>query len=160
MVLNVISDAYLLTIPVPLLWKADMPVAKKLSLIGVFSGAIFVMAAGCLRCALIIKDPIGGAQAAGSWAVRETFVAVIVANIPIVYQGYRTMVHPKVSTVMSRSRERSGYSKSGSQDEHEISTMSVSGPHKSWLVHPPTPSFPEEVEGDKAHIVTYDHKMP
>ena len=72
-VLNVFSDAYLLSIPIPvirysilyiinadikcsqMLWKANVQMVKKLSLIFVFSGAIFVMAAGILRAALIIS---------------------------------------------------------------------------------------------------------
>lgn len=38
------------------------------------------MMAGILRCVLILRDPVGGAQQAGSWAVRETFVATIIGN--------------------------------------------------------------------------------
>jgi hypothetical protein len=54
-----------------------------------FSGGIFVMACGILRCVLILRDPVGGAQQAGSWAVRETFVAVIIGNIPMIYPFFR-----------------------------------------------------------------------
>lgn len=47
------------------------------------------MACGILRCVLILRDPVGGAQQAGSWAVRETFVAVIIGNIPMIYPLFR-----------------------------------------------------------------------
>lgn len=47
------------------------------------------MMAGILRCVLILRDPVGGAQQAGSWAVRETFVAVIIGNIPMIYPFLR-----------------------------------------------------------------------
>ena len=30
-----------------------------------------------------LQDPVNGAQKAGSWAVRETFVAVVTSNLPI-----------------------------------------------------------------------------
>ncbi|KAJ9660853.1 hypothetical protein H2201_006745 [Coniosporium apollinis] len=88
-VLNVATDMYLLTIPLPMLWKANMSKVKKYSLILVFGGAVFVMMAGILRCALILMDPINGAQQAGSWACRETFVAVVVGNAPLLASLFR-----------------------------------------------------------------------
>ena len=36
-------------------------------------------------CVLILTDPVNGAQQAGSWAVRETFVAVITSNMPMIF---------------------------------------------------------------------------
>ena len=56
-----------------------------------FCGGFFVIACGILRCVLILRDPVGGAQQAGSWAVRETFVSVIIGNIPIIYPFFRRM---------------------------------------------------------------------
>lgn len=50
------------------------------------------MMAGILRCVLILRDPIGGAQQAGSWAVRETFVAVVVGNIAMIYPIFRRYI--------------------------------------------------------------------
>jgi len=84
-VLNVLTDLYLLSIPIPMLWRASLRPAKKAGLILLFSGGIFVTMAGILRCVLILTDPINGAQQAGSWAVRETFVAVVTSNLPMVF---------------------------------------------------------------------------
>ncbi|KAF3920374.1 hypothetical protein ABW20_dc0102364 [Dactylellina cionopaga] len=84
-VLNVITDLYLMYIPLPLLWKAQIPFRRKLLLIAMFSGGCFIIMAGILRVAFILADPIGGALAAGSWACRETFVSVIIGNIPMIY---------------------------------------------------------------------------
>lgn len=53
--LNVVTDAYLLTIPIPMLWGASLRPVKKAALIVLFSGGIFVMAAGILRCVLIVS---------------------------------------------------------------------------------------------------------
>lgn len=53
--LNIISDVYLLLIPIPMLWGAHIPKIKKIGLIVLFSGGIFVMVAGLLRCVLILK---------------------------------------------------------------------------------------------------------
>lgn len=84
-ILNVLTDLFLMSIPTPMLWKASLPARQKYFLLLMFSGGIFVMMAGILRCALILADPIKGAQAAGSWAVRETFVAVVIGNLLMIY---------------------------------------------------------------------------
>lgn len=109
-ILNVLTDAYLLSIPIPvslvqpdflweksllteiqLLWRSQISAKEKTALIVLFSGAIFVMMAGILRCALILTAGANGAQQAGSWAVRETFVAVVVSNLPIIYSLLRSI---------------------------------------------------------------------
>ncbi|KAI1610825.1 hypothetical protein EDD36DRAFT_466832 [Exophiala viscosa] len=128
-ILNVFSDLYLLTIPIPLLWKADVPMIQKLSLTFIFGGAVFVMAAGILRAALILHDPVGGAQAAGSWAVRETFVAVVVCNLPLVYQGIRRMIKTASgSRLYSRSASRMGYNKSTDEPDFEMVQAQAQSP--------------------------------
>ncbi|KAK4176131.1 hypothetical protein QBC36DRAFT_301367 [Triangularia setosa] len=81
--LNIATDVYLMSIPIPMLWHASMRPIKKVGLIVLFSGGAFVTVAGVLRCILIVTDPINGAQQAGSWAVRETFVAVVTSNLPM-----------------------------------------------------------------------------
>lgn len=53
-VLNVLTDFYLMSIPLPLLWKARVSGFKRAALIFCFSGGIFVTAAGILRCVLIV----------------------------------------------------------------------------------------------------------
>ncbi|KAL6715392.1 hypothetical protein ACLMJK_006353 [Lecanora helva] len=88
-ILNVLTDAYLLTIPIPLLWRSQISVKEKTALIVLFSGALFIMMAGILRCVLILTAGAKSAQQAGSWAVRETFVAVVVSNLPIIYSLLR-----------------------------------------------------------------------
>lgn len=52
--LNVGTDIYLLIIPMPMFWTAHIPLRKKLGLILLFSGGIFVTTAGVLRCVLIL----------------------------------------------------------------------------------------------------------
>ncbi|KAK8071289.1 hypothetical protein PG997_011492 [Apiospora hydei] len=97
-VLNVATDIYLLTIPIPMLWASSIKPFKKAALIVMFSGGIFVTIAGTLRAVLIITNPVTGAQQAGSWAIRETFVAVITTNIPIVFPMFRLWLTPVINT--------------------------------------------------------------
>ncbi|PNY25230.1 Uncharacterized protein TCAP_04832 [Tolypocladium capitatum] len=82
---NVVTDLYIISIPVPMLWKASLRPLKKMGLIVLFSGGLFVVVCATLRCILIVTDPIDGAQLAGSWAVRETFVAVFTTNLPMIF---------------------------------------------------------------------------
>ncbi|KAF4808390.1 hypothetical protein CGCSCA5_v012447 [Colletotrichum siamense] len=100
-VLNVLTDLYLMSIPIPMLWFSKLPLRKKLGLIVLFSGGIFVTMAGILRCVLIISDPVNGASQAGSWAVRETFVAVVTTNVPMVFPLIRRWFSPIFGTVVS-----------------------------------------------------------
>lgn len=53
------------------------------------------------------QDPVNGAQLAGSWAVRETFVAVLTTNLPMLWKFLRFAVSPFLGSFASRSRSRS-----------------------------------------------------
>ncbi|EFX02433.1 hypothetical protein CMQ_2482 [Grosmannia clavigera kw1407] len=107
-VLNVITDVYLLSIPVPMLWAANLRPTKKLGLIVLFSGGAFVTVAGILRCVLILTNPVTGAQQAGSWAVRETFVAVVTSNAPIIFPLLRRWCIPIFGSMHSKASVHGG----------------------------------------------------
>ncbi|KAF1961445.1 hypothetical protein CC80DRAFT_237658 [Byssothecium circinans] len=127
-VLNVTTDMYLLSIPLPMLWKANLEKRRKISLLIIFGGGIFVMMAGILRCALIIKDPVNGAQAAGSWACRETFVAVVIGNLPMIYPHFMRGVEKALSM--------SGLSRSGRSSHNSGQPEADSLPLRSRLSAP------------------------
>ena len=80
------------------------------------------MACGILRCVLILRDPVGGAQQAGSWAVRETFVSVIIGNIPMIYQFFRRIwrkiMESETFRSMSMSQKNSRANNAGEFPEH------------------------------------------
>ncbi|KAF2133689.1 hypothetical protein P153DRAFT_419597 [Dothidotthia symphoricarpi CBS 119687] len=117
-VLNVLTDIYLMSIPMPMIWTVHLEIKRKLSLILVFGGGVFVMMAGILRCALIIRDPVRGAEAAGSWACRETFVAVIIGNIPMIYPLFRRSISKVYSSA--------GLSRTG-RSSHPWSSPDIKG---------------------------------
>lgn len=64
--MNVVTDLYLISIPVPMLWQSSLKPVKKFGLIILFSGGLFVVACAILRCALIVAVslmyPGGAAQ--------------------------------------------------------------------------------------------------
>lgn len=54
LVLDVASDAYLLSVPLPMLWRADISRGRRIQLTTLFSGAILVIVTAFLRCILIV----------------------------------------------------------------------------------------------------------
>ncbi|KAL4963948.1 uncharacterized protein BDV14DRAFT_201430 [Aspergillus stella-maris] len=146
--LNVATDIYLISIPTPILFKARLPIREKLELLVLFSGGTFVMAAGILRCVLIVTAGANGASQAGSWACRETFVAVIIGNLPMIYPCLRRClrragVYMTTKTGRSRSQSYPLGSKdglpggNGKDEEGRIKTMSLSmASRKKRFRHP------------------------
>ncbi|EED17080.1 hypothetical protein TSTA_021370 [Talaromyces stipitatus ATCC 10500] len=90
MILNVLTDAFLLFIPLPLLWKVDIGLKRKISLMVLFSGGLFIIAASIIRAAVVLTSGPDGAVQGSKWACRETFVSIAVANIPIIFPLIRS----------------------------------------------------------------------
>ncbi|KAL5341524.1 hypothetical protein BJX70DRAFT_359038 [Aspergillus crustosus] len=125
-VLNVATDIYLISIPTPILFKARLPIHEKFELLVLFSGGIFVMAAGILRCVLIVTAGANGAQQAGSWACRETFVAVIIGNAPMIYPLLRRTAKRAGLYMSTRTRTRSRSQSHPLSDGEELKNKSLS----------------------------------
>ncbi|EFY96259.2 hypothetical protein X797_008473 [Metarhizium robertsii] len=88
MSLNIFTDLYLISIPVPLLWRSSFKPIKKIGLIVLFSGGLLVAVCAVLRSVLVFTDPIDGSRLACLWASREVFVAVVTTNLPIVFPRF------------------------------------------------------------------------
>ncbi|KAH6687187.1 hypothetical protein F5X68DRAFT_134025 [Plectosphaerella plurivora] len=101
---NVSTDFYLLSIPLPLLWGSRLRPLKKFGLVCLFGGGFFVITCATLRAFYIVTNPIEGAQTAGSWAVRETFVALATTNLPLVFPVVRQWVSPIIGPIISSVR--------------------------------------------------------
>lgn len=130
-----------------MLWGANMKLGKKVGLMVLFSGGIFVIACAILRCVLIVtvglsrlvilfygqlltalsQDPVNGAQLAGSWAVRETFVAVVTTNLPMIFPLFRRWLGPYISTWVSTLRSTQKLE----ETPHDIVTYGGGGGHGS-----------------------------
>lgn len=124
---NVSTDLYLLSIPLPLLWGSRLHKWKKISLIFLFSGGILIVIFATLRCVLIVTDTVNGAQLAGSWAVRETFVAIVTTNLPLVFTLIKGWLGPLVTRVTTgRSSQKDPNSNGNSR------TTPTFGGGRSW----------------------------
>ncbi|KAF5699492.1 integral membrane protein PTH11 [Fusarium mundagurra] len=80
-VLNVLTDALILGIPMPLLWKLQVPFRKKLVIVLLLSSGAFVIAAAITRAVLTLSaNP--SALTINAWGVRETIIGILTVNIP------------------------------------------------------------------------------
>ncbi|TVY33395.1 hypothetical protein LSUB1_G007291 [Lachnellula subtilissima] len=81
-VLNVITDAAILAIPVPLLWRLKVPLRRKLVVALLLCSGLFVICAAIVRVALTLgAHP--SAKNINRWGVRETIVGIVAINLPI-----------------------------------------------------------------------------
>ncbi|KAK1998000.1 hypothetical protein LX36DRAFT_49325 [Colletotrichum falcatum] len=92
MAMNTITDFYLMAIPLPMVWKSHLPWRKKLTLMIMFSGGFLEMAFGILRCVSILTVGDTDAAQSGYWSVRESFVSVVLTNMPMVYPLFKSVI--------------------------------------------------------------------
>ncbi|KAI3554275.1 hypothetical protein CABS01_00960 [Colletotrichum abscissum] len=111
MAMNTVTDFYLMAIPLPMVWKSHLPWRKKVTLMIMFSGGFLEMTFGILRCVsiLTVNEPgprwfresltkllsqVGDTDPAqsGYWSVRESFVSVVLTNMPMVYPLFKSVI--------------------------------------------------------------------
>ncbi|CAJ2512632.1 Uu.00g007510.m01.CDS01 [Anthostomella pinea] len=100
--LNVATDIYILGIPLPILWMANIKIWKKLGLITLVSGSIFVITVASIRCYLIFSNTRTGARQAGPWTVRSTFVSIVTTNLPLLFPLFRRWMTPALHLFFGR----------------------------------------------------------
>ncbi|ROV99833.1 hypothetical protein VSDG_03063 [Cytospora chrysosperma] len=81
LVLNVVTDIFILAIPAPVIFPVKTTVWRKISLIVIFSAGLFIMVAAILRVDFVLVQDDG--TTAAIWSCREDFVAIIVGQAPI-----------------------------------------------------------------------------
>lgn len=82
-ILNVTTDAIILSIPLPLLWTLQVPKRQKIALILLLCSGLFVIAAALIRITMtLVGSP--SAVTINGWGVRETIAGILAVNIPII----------------------------------------------------------------------------
>lgn len=104
-VFNISSDVLMLALGVPMFIRIQIPLSKKVPLVGIFSLGIFVIIAAILNKWYSFTAPFGDAWV--YWYVRESATAIIVANLPFVWLLYRRMFGIRTTSVTG-SRSKSG----------------------------------------------------
>ncbi|OJD29680.1 sedlin protein [Diplodia corticola] len=84
LILNVSTDVGLMAfIPAPILWKAQIPIRRKLLVALLLFSGIFIVAAAIIRCVMSVGE-IRRIGTSGVWAIRETFVSIFAVNAPAI----------------------------------------------------------------------------
>ncbi|KAL4866581.1 hypothetical protein BDV12DRAFT_187336 [Aspergillus spectabilis] len=123
-VLNIISDLVLVWIPIPILVRLQ---AKKLMIGALLCSGIFIIVAALLRCSLALSN-INKINVAAIWAVRETFVAIIVVNAPAIKPLFNMSTWTNRSKAAGSSNDNYALS-STSKSRTARKTHTVSGHH-------------------------------
>ncbi|KAI9872230.1 MAG: hypothetical protein M1830_001881, partial [Pleopsidium flavum] len=150
MAINTATDLYLMAIPLPMIYKSRLQTKKKITLLVMFSGGFLVMIFGILRCVTLLTvstllhktalspyspllSILGETDPAqsGEWSVRESFVAVVVSNFPMVYplfqrwyrkiRGQDTKSSSVDPSYRLDSNPRTGRSKKSKNFQHPLS---------------------------------------
>ena len=83
-VLNVLTDALILAIPIPLLWGMRVSLSRKIALTVLLGSGIFVIIAAILRITFTLAPGEAvNALNINLWGTRETAVGIIAVNVPI-----------------------------------------------------------------------------
>lgn len=80
--LNVITDAAILIIPIPMLWRLKVATARKLAIAALLSSGVFVIGAAVTRAALTLGEA-PSALNINRWGVRETIVGIVTVQLPV-----------------------------------------------------------------------------
>ncbi|KXG45470.1 uncharacterized protein PGRI_040190 [Penicillium griseofulvum] len=86
---NLLTDPYLILIPIPMLWKSSLKPLKKIAATIVLSAGVFILVCATIKSVFLLVEPEDGAQVADEWGTRETFVAVVTTNLPMIFHLFR-----------------------------------------------------------------------
>lgn len=87
-VLNVFTDALILAVPIPMLWRLQVRLSKKIAIGALLSSGLFVITAAIVRAVLTLGATPSGLNI-NRWGVRETLVGILTVNIPILRPMFR-----------------------------------------------------------------------
>ncbi|KAK0651470.1 hypothetical protein B0T16DRAFT_453931 [Cercophora newfieldiana] len=101
-VMNTLTDFYLMAIPLPTVWMSKLPYRKRLVLFIMFGGGFLEMAFGILRCVAVLTLGNTDPALSGYWSVRESFVSFVLTNMPMVYPLVKSFYEKGLSSVGSK----------------------------------------------------------
>ncbi|KAL2377215.1 hypothetical protein RJ035_007764 [Blastomyces gilchristii] len=101
---SVLTDIYLIMIPLPMLWGTRLKLAKKIGATIVLGAGVFVLVCATLKTIFVEVDPIHGAELAGRWGTREAFVSVVTTNLPMMLPLVRMWLKPLLGSAIFSSR--------------------------------------------------------
>ncbi|CAD6447290.1 52f5a1d8-fb14-42b8-beed-1f8de37cee96 [Sclerotinia trifoliorum] len=122
MSINTLTHMYIMVIPLPtILSTKGMLAFQKIFLLVVYSGGFLVTIFGILRFVSLLAA-LGTTTSAGEWSLRESFLAVLVTNLPIIapiIKRYSQQVRSQ-STKISSYRGTSSFNDSGDLELNDL----------------------------------------
>ncbi|KAK9771944.1 hypothetical protein SCAR479_11425 [Seiridium cardinale] len=100
---NVVTDLYLIAIPLPLLWESKLRLPNKIVASIVLGAGIFVLVCATLKTIFVFEDSANGASLAGEWGTREAFVAVVTTNLPLIFSLIKSWLKPLFGNLLGSS---------------------------------------------------------
>ncbi|KAF4958812.1 hypothetical protein FGADI_2156 [Fusarium gaditjirri] len=116
---NVATDIAIMALPIPLLWKLQINLRKKLTFTMMFCGGIFIIICTLLRCIICLKLP-ERLDLGLSWSIRETVVGIIVTNASSIKPLF-TGRNQSTNASSDHTSGRLGFSHAGTS--HKMSRM-------------------------------------
>lgn len=135
---NLATDPYLIFIPIPMLWKSSLKLLNKIAVTIVLSAGVFVLVCATIKSVFLIvvyphyrcphappsyqriiliiaylQSPVSGAQTAEEWGTRETFVAVITTNLPMIFHLFKAWLGVLFGSMFFQSTQRTYKTPSG-----------------------------------------------
>ncbi|KAJ0117535.1 integral membrane protein [Diaporthe amygdali] len=124
-VTNMVTDFMVLLLPVPCIWKLQMPVGQKIGLLLVFCMGILITAISIVRLQSLMvisfEDPTWTLPMGLLWTVLEPELAIINANLPLMRRFFAKII-PKM---LSFSRSKSTVQRSKKNDFEKLSDNGI-----------------------------------
>ncbi|PBP25511.1 hypothetical protein BUE80_DR003593 [Diplocarpon rosae] len=104
---SLITDVYLMLVPLPMLWSTNLRTVKKIAASFVLGAGVFVLICALLKLIYVETDPVNGAKLGAQWTMREAFVSVIVTSLPMVFPLLKTWFTPLLGSILGSTKASS-----------------------------------------------------
>ncbi|KAI0481796.1 hypothetical protein F4859DRAFT_435861 [Xylaria cf. heliscus] len=166
-VISVVTDIIIIVLPLPIILRLNLPLGKRVGIIGVFLTGIFGLAASATSLYFRWASHSGlqvDYRAAATWTVIELSIAIIVGCVPAAYAAWvayaiNTTIFSRISAIVSLlSVNRSGQSKASQAASHSSPSGGNSnrGEPSNEFAHP-YGLLDDSSSKTKARIVTTSH---
>ncbi|KAK7932289.1 hypothetical protein PG985_003001 [Apiospora marii] len=132
---NVVTDLMIIYIPIPVLWRLQTTMTRKLKFGMMFCAGGFIIICTILRCVICLRHP-ERLDLGLNWSIRETVVAILATNFPSIkptYVHYCTRRRKSWRSDYSQGTDLMDFDGAGF---HELSDLSGSGHSRRETLSP------------------------
>lgn len=136
-----VTDAMIIAIPMPMLWRLQVRLRRKLALGALFCSGIFIIICSVLRTIYSLSS-LSEQQTAEAWAGREGFVSMLVVSAPGLWPLVRNSKWFTSSD--DRYNENDGSGKTGSKKHSTLASIRWPGSRNKCPRDPLDTDFMDE----------------